>query len=61
MRWLKSAGQIIEGAAWLLLHLIAHLLLIIGAVVELLNAGIKSALAYIRTVQEGLLLRLGAK
>lgn len=61
MKYLKLAGQTIEGAAWLLLHLVAHVLLIVGAIVTLLDAGIKAALGYIREVQEGLLGRLGAK
>ena len=61
MKYLKLCGQTIEGAAWLLLHLVAHILLIVGAVVTLLDAGIKAALSYIRTVQEGLLGKMGAK
>jgi hypothetical protein len=61
VKYLKIAGQTIEGTAWLLLHLVAHVLLIVGAVVTLLDAGIKAALGYIREVQDGLLGRLGAK
>jgi len=61
MKYLKTAGQTIEGAAWLLLHLIAHILLIVGCIVTLLDAGIKAGLSYIRTVQDGLIVRLGAK
>ena len=61
LKYLRLAGQTIEGAAWLLLHLIAHVLLIVGAVVTLLDAGIKSSLGYIRQVQEGLIAHMGAK
>lgn len=61
MKYLRMLGQSIEGAAWLLLHLIAHLLLIVGAIVTLLDAGIKAALGYIRQVQEGLITRIGQK
>jgi hypothetical protein len=61
VKFIKVAGQTVEGAAWLLLHLVAHVLLIVGAIVTLLDAGIKASLTYIRQVQEGLVTRLGAK
>lgn len=61
MKYLKIAGQTIEGAAWLLLHLMAHVLLIVGALVTLLDSGIKAGLGYIRQVQEGLIGQIGKK
>lgn len=61
VKYFRLAGQTIEGAAWLLLHIVAHVLLILGAVVTLLDAGIKASLSYIRQVQQGLLGAMGAK
>lgn len=61
MKHFKMAAQTIEGATWLLLHLVAHLLLILGAVVTLLDLGIKGALTYIKSVQAGLVAGLGVK
>jgi hypothetical protein len=61
MKALRIAGQTIEGATWLLLHLLAHVLLVVGCVVTLLDKGIEAALTFIRTVQEGLLLRMQEK
>lgn len=59
--WLKEAGKGIEGTAWVLLHLIAHLLLIVGVIVTLLDSGIKQTLTYIRQVQDGLISKIGAQ
>lgn len=55
MKYLRYTAQTIEGSAWLLLHLVAHILLVVGAVVTLLDAGIKAALTYIKMVQSGLI------
>ena len=59
MKALKLAGQTIEGLTWLLLHLLGHILLILGCVTALLNAGIEHSLGVIRASQDGLLRRLG--
>lgn len=61
MKFVKIAGQTIEGATWLLLHLLAHILLVAGVIVELLNQGIKASLTLIRQLQEGLVAKLGEK
>lgn len=61
MKALKLAGQTIEGLTWLLLHLLGHVLLIVGVICGLLSRGIEHAMVEIRASQAMLLKRLEAK
>lgn len=61
MKFLRRAGQTIEGTTWLVLHLLGHILLILGCLVSLFDKGIEHALGLIRTTEDLLLQRLQEK
>lgn len=58
---LRTLGQTIEGTTWLVLHLLGHILLILGCLVSILDKGIEHSLTLIRASEDGLLLRLQEK
>ena len=59
MKFLKSVNQTIQGATWLVLQLLAHVLLIVGCIVTLLHRGIEESLVTIKAVNDGLIKRIG--
>lgn len=60
-KFLKHCASTIESATWLILHVLAHVLLVLGAVTTLLDKGIAASLVAIRQIQDGLIQRIGAK
>jgi hypothetical protein len=61
LKALRAAGQTIEGCTWLILHLLGHILLIVGCVISIVDKGIEHALGLIRTTEDLLLQRLQEK